>query len=136
MFLKTLLRSFGIGDGRIPPNIALIPVCAGVFVAADDQTVIVTILPEVLLDLGVQLNELDSGAWTITAYLLGYVAAMPLMGRGVRRLGPQADVHRGHDPVHPELYRRRLGRKPLVARCGQGGSGDRERARLCLFQSP
>ncbi len=81
MFLKALLRSFGIGDGRIPPNIALIPVCAGVFVAADDQTVIVTILPEVLLDLGVQLNELDSGAWTITAYLLGYVAAMPLMGR-------------------------------------------------------
>ena len=81
MFFRVLLRCFGRGDGRIPPNIALIPVCAGVFVAADDQTVIVTILPEVLLGLGVQLNELDSGAWTITAYLLGYVAAMPLMGR-------------------------------------------------------
>lgn len=82
-FLTAILRPFSFGgrESRVPPNIALIPVCAGVFVAADDQTVIVTILPEIMLDLGVQLNELDSGAWTITAYLLGYVAAMPLMGR-------------------------------------------------------
>ncbi len=53
----------------------------GIFIAADDQTVIVTVLPEIMLDLKVQINELDRASWTITGYLLGYVAAMPLVGR-------------------------------------------------------
>lgn len=53
----------------------------GVFVAADDQTVIVTVLPQIMLDLEVQITELDRASWTITGYLLGYVAAMPLIGR-------------------------------------------------------
>ena len=66
---------------RIPPYVALIPVCAGVFIAADDQTVVVTVLPQIMLDMEVQINELDRASWTITGYLLGYVAAMPLLGR-------------------------------------------------------
>ena len=57
------------------------PVFVGIFIAADDQTVIVTVLPEIMLDLKVQINELDRASWTITGYLLGYVAAMPLVGR-------------------------------------------------------
>ena len=61
--------------------IALAPVFLGVFIAADDQTVIVTVLPEIMFDLKVQINELDRASWTITGYLLGYVAAMPLIGR-------------------------------------------------------
>ena len=61
--------------------LALAPVFLGVFIAADDQTVIVTVLPEIMLDLRVQINELDRASWTITGYLLGYVAAMPLVGR-------------------------------------------------------
>ena len=61
--------------------LALLPVFAGIFIAADDQTVIVTVLPQILLDLNVQVNELDRASWTITGYLLGYVAAMPLIGR-------------------------------------------------------
>ncbi len=76
---------------RIPPYLALVPVCAGVFIAADDQTVVVTILPQVLVDLKVSVTELDRASWTITGYLLGYLAAMPLIGRlsdvwGHRRL--------------------------------------------------
>ena len=77
---------------RVPPYIALIPVCAGVFIAADDQTVVVTILPQVMLDLNVQVTtELDRASWIVTGYLLGYLAAMPLTGRlsdtwGHRRL--------------------------------------------------
>ena len=59
----------------------MVPVFAGIFIAADDQTVIVTVLPEIMLDLSVQINELDRASWTITGYLLGYVAAMPLIGR-------------------------------------------------------
>ena len=76
---------------RIPPYVALIPVFAGVFIAADDQTVVVTVLPQIIIDMKIGLYELDRAAWTITGYLLGYVAAMPLIGRlsdvwGHRRL--------------------------------------------------
>ena len=59
----------------------LIPVMAGVFFAADDQTVVVTILPQIMSDLRVEVSELHRAAWTVTGYLLGYVAVMPIMGR-------------------------------------------------------
>ena len=44
-----------------------------------------------MVDMKVQINELDRASWTVTGYLLGYVAAMPLVGRlsdvwGHRRL--------------------------------------------------
>ena len=75
----------------ITSYVALIPVCAGVFIAADDMTVVVTVLPRIMLDMKVQVTELDRASWTITGYLLGYLAAMPLIGRlsdvwGHRRL--------------------------------------------------
>lgn len=66
---------------QISSYVALLPVLAAVFFAADDQTVIVTILPEIMLDMNVQITELDRASWLITGYLLGYVAVMPLMGR-------------------------------------------------------
>ena len=65
---------------RVSPYVALLPICMGVFVAADDQTVIVTVLPDIMLDFRIPPTELDGASWTITAYLLGYVAAMPLIG--------------------------------------------------------
>ena len=65
----------------VPPYLALVPVFMGIFIAADDQTVIVTVLPEIMFDLTVPIHELDRASWTITGYLLGYVAAMPLIGR-------------------------------------------------------
>lgn len=65
----------------IAPYAALAAVFAGVFLAADDQTVIVTALPAIMLDLKVPISELDRVSWSISGYLLGYVAAMPLMGR-------------------------------------------------------
>ena len=76
---------------RVPPYVALIPVCVGVFVAADDQTVIVTVLPQIMLDMEVPVTELDHASWAITGYLLGYLVGMPLIGRvsdvwGHRRL--------------------------------------------------
>ena len=71
-----------IGErAKASPYLALLPVLVGVFIAADDQTVIVTVLPEIMFDLRVQINEIDRAAWTVTGYLLGYVAAMPLIGR-------------------------------------------------------
>ena len=78
-------------SNRVPPYVALIPVCVGGFVAADDQTVIVTVLPQIMLDMEVPVTELDRASWAITGYLLGYLVGMPLIGRisdvvGHRRL--------------------------------------------------
>ena len=53
----------------------------GAFIAALDQTVVVTALPSVMLDLKIPVTELDRVSWIITAYLLGYTVAMPLIGR-------------------------------------------------------
>ncbi len=78
-------------SSRASPYVALTPVLVGVFIAADDQTVVVTVLPQIMLDMRVTVTELDRVSWTITGYLLGYLVAMPLIGRlsdvwGHRRL--------------------------------------------------
>lgn len=56
-------------------------VCLGVFSTALDQTVVVTALPSVMLDIKVPLTKIDQASWIITGYLLGYTVAMPLVGR-------------------------------------------------------
>ena len=53
----------------------------GVFITALDQTVVVTALPSVMVDLKIPIGRLDRVSWVITAYLLGYTVAMPLIGR-------------------------------------------------------
>jgi MFS family permease len=53
----------------------------GIFLAALDQTVIVTALWPISQDLQIPITELDKAAWVVTAYLLGYTVALPLMGR-------------------------------------------------------
>ena len=76
---------------RLPPSATLIVVCAGVFLASLDQTSVVTALPAVMVDLGISIDRLNDLAWVVTAYLLGFTVAMPLLGRagdvyGYRRL--------------------------------------------------
>ena len=60
---------------------ALTIACIGVFFTAMDQTVVVTALPPIANDLNIGVTKLDHAAWIISAYLLGFVIAMPLMGR-------------------------------------------------------
>lgn len=60
---------------------ALTMACIGVFFTAMDQTVVVTALPPIINDLNIGVTKLDHAAWIISAYLLGFVIAMPLMGR-------------------------------------------------------
>ena len=62
-------------------HVVLAIVGLGAFVTALDQTVVVTALPSVMLDLKIPLVELDRASWIITAYLLGYTVAMPLVAR-------------------------------------------------------
>ena len=66
-----------------PSNRAILAVVAfGVFVAADDLTVVSTMLRPIISDLGIVLPDgLDDAAWIVNAYLIAFVAVMPFMGR-------------------------------------------------------
>ncbi|MDP6494828.1 MAG: MFS transporter [Dehalococcoidia bacterium] len=56
-------------------------VSLGVFFTALDQTVVVTVLPEIMLDMEIPVAELDQASWIITGYLLGYTVVIPLVAR-------------------------------------------------------
>jgi len=60
---------------------ALTLACIAVFFTTLDQTVVVTALPQIITDLHVPITQLDHAAWIVSAYLLGFVVVMPLMGR-------------------------------------------------------
>jgi EmrB/QacA subfamily drug resistance transporter len=80
--LKQITRSSGAGSsGKTIAFAALAVACVSVFFTAMDQTVVVTALPPMITDLGVPPTKLDHAAWIISAYLLGFIIAMPLMGR-------------------------------------------------------
>ena len=70
-------------DGRLSTRgmVALGVVCVAVFLTALDQTVVVTALFAMTQDVGVPVTQPDRVAWIVSGYLLGYVIAMPLMGR-------------------------------------------------------
>ena len=62
-------------------RVALVVVSLAVFLTALDQTVVVTALVRMIQDINVPITALDRAAWIVSGYLLGYVVAMPLMGR-------------------------------------------------------
>ena len=69
------------GD-RPRPSLVLAAVAFGVFIAADDLTVVSTMLRPIIGDLGIPLPEgFDDAAWIVNSYLVAYVAVMPFMGR-------------------------------------------------------
>ena len=68
----------GRASSRQLPTAAILAIIGlGAFITALDQTVVVTALPSVMVDLKVPITQLDRVSWVITSYLLGYTVAMP-----------------------------------------------------------
>jgi MFS family permease len=67
---------------RHNPYVILALVAFGVFIAADDLTVVSTMLPQMIFDFEIPVpSGLDDAAWIVSAYLIAYVVTMPFMGR-------------------------------------------------------
>ncbi len=76
---------------RPSSRIILLVVAFGVFVAADDLTVVSTMLRQIIFDLEIPLPDgLDQAAWIVNAYLIAYVVVMPFIGRLSDILGRRA----------------------------------------------
>jgi MFS family permease len=58
-----------------------------VVLGALDTYVVVTIMTDIMKDVGIGINQIQQVTPIITGYLLGYIAAMPLLGRASDRFG-------------------------------------------------
>jgi MFS family permease len=59
----------------------MVALCAAVFVAALDQTMVLTLMQKIMVSLGIDVEHIGDAGWIVTGYLLGYTIAMPLFGR-------------------------------------------------------
>ena len=72
----------GGGRSRAPfqPWLLLGLAGAGLFVAAMDAYVVVTLLPVMIADVGLTIDRLEQATPLVSGFLTGYIVAMPLLG--------------------------------------------------------
>ncbi|PRC46641.1 MFS transporter, partial [Mycobacterium sp. ITM-2017-0098] len=58
-----------------------------VMLGALDTYVVVSVIRDIMFDVGIAINEIQRVTPIITSYLLGYIAAMPLLGRASDKFG-------------------------------------------------
>lgn len=68
-------------------HIAISAGSLAVLLGALDTYVVVTIMTDIMSDVGIAINKIQQVTPIITGYLLGYIAAMPLLGRASDRFG-------------------------------------------------
>jgi MFS family permease len=65
----------------VPPRPVLLGLAgAGLFIAALDAYVVVTLLPSMIADVGLTIEHFEQATQIVTGFLGGYVVAMPLLG--------------------------------------------------------
>ncbi|MSR23282.1 MAG: MFS transporter [Gemmatimonadetes bacterium] len=62
-------------------RLLLLIVAMGVFVTASDQTSIVVVLPALISDVRLPISQFYRSSWVVNGYLLGYLIALPIVGR-------------------------------------------------------
>ncbi|MBA2752879.1 MAG: MFS transporter [Chloroflexota bacterium] len=60
---------------------------AVVFLGAVDLTVVATILPSLITDLGLNSADVDRHIWVVNAYLIAYLVSIPIVGKVSDRVG-------------------------------------------------
>ena len=90
----TTVRLGQAGDrhqtGRLMRASRRVAISAGslaVLLGALDTYVVVTIMTDIMKDVGIGINQIQRVTPIVTWYLLGYIAAMPLLGRASDRFG-------------------------------------------------
>src|SRR6478735_3450535 len=58
-----------------------------VTLGALDTYVVITIMTDIMRDVGIPINQIQQVTPIVTSYLLGYIAAMPLLGKASDRFG-------------------------------------------------
>jgi EmrB/QacA subfamily drug resistance transporter len=69
------------GSQSIRRQPAFLVVLVAVFFGAIDLTVVATILPRMIGDLGINSADIDRYIWVVNAYLIAYIVSIPLFGR-------------------------------------------------------